>query len=51
MARPIEPTPILEGKDADRLLESVDRRVENPKKNEFLKRSRETYQLLSTSNK
>lgn len=49
MAKPIEPTPILEGKDAERLLSSIDRRVKNPQKSAFLKRSRETYQLLNPS--
>lgn len=51
MARPIEPTPILKGKDAERLLKSVDKRVDNPRKADFLKRARETYRALTPSDR
>lgn len=47
MARPIEPTPILKGKDADRLLKSVREPVYDPKKDSFLKACDETYRKLS----
>jgi len=43
MARPIEPTPILEGKDAVRLLEDVDRATYNGKKEKFLKECSDIY--------
>ena len=36
MARPIEPTPILEGKDAEKLLKEVSNVSFSPKKQLFL---------------
>ncbi|MBI5002287.1 hypothetical protein HZC31_02795 [Candidatus Woesearchaeota archaeon] len=36
MARPIEPTPVLEGKDAERLLEEVANATFSQKKKTFL---------------
>ena len=43
MARPIEPTPILEGKDAERLLNEVANATFSPKKQRFLDECREIY--------
>lgn len=37
MARPIKPTPILKGKDAENLLSEVDNAIYNIKKDQFLK--------------
>lgn len=43
MAKPIEPTPILAGKDAERLLNDVDRATYNKKKEKFLKECSDIY--------
>ena len=43
MAKPIEPTPILEGKDAERLLKEVANATFSPKKQKFLNECREIY--------
>ena len=43
MAKPIEPTPILEGKDAERLLEDVSRAKYSEKKQKFLDECVEIY--------
>lgn len=43
MARPIQPTPILEGKDAERLMEQMDRVTYDEKKQKFLDDCREIY--------
>ncbi len=37
MARPIEPTPVLEGKDAEELLKEMESAIHNSEKEEFLK--------------
>ena len=47
MAKPIEPTPILKGKDAERLLKSVNHPVRSAKKEAFLKACDTTYRTLS----
>jgi hypothetical protein len=47
MAKPIEPTPILKGKDAQRLLRSVASPVRSEKKALFLARCDATYKKLS----
>lgn len=43
MARPIEPTPILEGEDAKRLLKSVDEARFDPNKEKFLEECRQIH--------
>lgn len=43
MARPIEPTPTLDGEDADRLLESLDKHANS---DEMKKRQRRTKEYL-----
>jgi len=47
MAKPIEPTPILKGSDAKRLLRSVDSPTPSEKKAAFLKACDSTYRALS----
>jgi hypothetical protein len=47
MAKPIEPTPILKGGDAKRLLNSVQNPVRSEKKAAFLKSCDSTYRALS----
>jgi hypothetical protein len=47
MAKPIEPTPVLKGKDAKRLLKSVSERIHDPEKEKFLRACDDTYQKLS----
>jgi len=47
MAKPIEPTPILRGKDAKRLVKSVTHPVRDRKKETFLKACDSTYRKLS----
>lgn len=48
MAKPIEPTPILEGKDAENLLKEVDSASYDPEKEKFLK---ECKQIFDSTNK
>ena len=43
MARPIQPTPILEGKDAERLLKEIANATFSRKKQKFLDECREIY--------
>ena len=43
MAIPIEPTPILEGKDAERLLEDISRAKYSKEKQKFLDECSEIY--------
>jgi len=45
MAKPIEPTPILEGDDAKRFIQDLKREEENPspERVKFLKKCIETY--------
>lgn len=43
MARPIEPTPILEGRDAERLLEDISKDTYSEKKQKFLDECAEIY--------
>lgn len=43
MAKPIEPTPVLEGKDAERLLEEVANATFSQKKQIFLDECRAIY--------
>lgn len=43
MARPIEPTPILEGEDAKRVLELMDSVSYNEEKQKFLDECRQVY--------
>lgn len=43
MARPIEPTPILEGEDAKRVLELMDSVSYNEEKQKFLDECEEIY--------
>ena len=43
MARPIEPTPILEGKDAERLLREINTARYSPKKQAFLDECRKIF--------
>lgn len=49
VAKPIAPTPVLEGKDAQLFLEQLekDRTVPNPEKVKFLKECMETYKSLN----
>jgi len=47
MAKPIEPTPVLRGRDAERLLRSVERPVRSVKKAAFLAKCDETYRKLA----
>ena len=47
MAKPIEPTPVLKGKDAKRLLKNITRPVSDPKKATFLASCDATYQALA----
>ena len=49
MARPIEPTPILEGKDAERLINDMKSASYSEKKQQFLDECREIYK--KTTNK
>ena len=44
MARPIQPTPILEGEDARKVLEQMNSVTYNPEKQKFLDECREIYQ-------
>ncbi|MBI2652856.1 hypothetical protein HYX00_05300 [Candidatus Woesearchaeota archaeon] len=43
MARPIEPTPVLEGKDAEKLIKEVNSASYNEDKQKFLDECRDTY--------
>ena len=43
MARPIEPTPILKGKDAENLLSDIDKTIYSEKKEKFLKECTSTF--------
>lgn len=43
MARPIQPTPILEGEDAERLLQEIANAAFSPEKQKFLDECREIY--------
>jgi hypothetical protein len=43
MAKPIEPTPVLSGKDAERLLSEVRSAAYSEKKDKFLRSCVETY--------
>ncbi len=43
MAKPIEPTPILEGKDAENLLKEIASDSHDTKKEDFLKECEEVY--------
>ena len=43
MARPIQPTPILEGKDARKVLDLMNRATYSKKKQRFLDECREIY--------
>lgn len=43
MARPIEPTPILEEKDAEKLLDEIDRATYSAEKEKFLKECIDIY--------
>lgn len=43
MARPIEPTPILSGKDAERLLNDVDSASYSKEKEKFLNECKEIF--------
>jgi hypothetical protein len=43
MAKPIEPTPVLEGKDAERFYKSLKEAKYSPEKEAQLARARETY--------
>ena len=43
MARPIQPTPILEGEDAERLLKEIATATFSEKKQKFLDECREIY--------
>ncbi|MBI5231710.1 MAG: hypothetical protein HY876_06055 [Coriobacteriales bacterium] len=47
MAKPIEPTPTLKGRDAERLLKSVTKPVRNAKRTALLRASDETYRKLA----
>lgn len=47
MAKPIEPTPVLKGKAAQRLLRTVDKPVKSAKKTAFLLSCDATYQKLA----
>jgi hypothetical protein len=47
MAKPIEPTPVLKGEDAKRLIRSVTKRVPDPKKEDFFRACDDTYRKLS----
>jgi hypothetical protein len=47
MAKPIEPTPVLRGKDAKRLITSVKKAVHDPKKEDFLRACDATYRKLA----
>ncbi len=46
MARPIEPTPTLEGKDAELFYESLEKATYNQEKDDQLKHARKTYETL-----
>lgn len=48
MARPIQPTPILEGKDARKVLELMNRATYSKKKQRFLDECREIYKKTMT---
>jgi len=50
MARPIEPTPILKGKDAERLLNEVDNAAYSEKKEKFLKECVDIYKKTKNIN-
>ena len=43
MARPLQPTPILEGKDARKVLDLMNRATYSKKKQRFLDECREIY--------
>lgn len=43
MAKPIEPTPILRGKDADRFYKSLENEKYSPAKEAQLERARDAY--------
>ncbi len=47
MAKPIEPTPTLYGKDAERLLESMNSSEVDKEKEKFLSECDETFRDLS----
>ena len=46
MARPIEPTPVLEGKDAEKLIKEVNSASYNKDKQNFLDECRDTYKKI-----
>lgn len=48
MAKPIEPTPLLKGKDADRLLKSVREPINDPEKAKLLKACDKVYRELGS---
>lgn len=50
MAKPIEPTPILEGKDAERLLNDIASARYDKKKEEFLKECKRTFNSTIKNN-
>ncbi len=45
MARPIEPTPILEGKDAERFLKEINNVSYNPRKQAFLDECKSIFKI------
>jgi len=47
MAKPIEPTPVLKGKDAERFLKSIKESKYSESKDRFLKECDQTYKVLS----
>lgn len=46
MARPIEPTPTLKGKDAKRFYESIDKAQHDPKKERQIEEARRVYRAV-----
>jgi len=48
MARPIEPTPILEGKDAKKVIELMNKVVYSKKKQKFLDECRRIYKKTTS---